>query len=836
VRSILNKLTPQKFDKLLKQIRELEINSTERLEGSISLIFEKAIDEPNFAVAYGKLCKELCDMKVGNDTGSATSFRWVLLKRCQVEFTKDKKNDEDLAKLKKELDEAPEDQKKLLDKTLKLQIAVAKRRSVGNIRFIGELFKLNMLTIKIIFECVIKLFGDDEDNLECLCRLFTTIGKDLDGKAKNQDAQTPKGEGKAKAQVDSYFTRLEKIRDGKKVSSRVKFMIQDVLDLRKNYWVPRRDDNNPKTIEEIHKEAQQEAEHKAMMAQQYDSQLKQRGGPPRRMPQGFGTPNQTEADGWQSVGKNNRNLNSMDPEKMKFTRQSEVKVESIQLGPGGSAFSSWGKGSIGGIRAGSVTKSSSIEGERPSTPGNRFAALSRGNDGYDRGGRRSSQEPMNKGGRLLTPNRGVKNMGRSSQEGDREAAISAARSIVHGHTRASSSPMGSRNQSRESSRNRSDRGGSSRSGSREGSQDRKRDVTPVAAAPKELSRDVVEKKSKAILEEFLGINDLKEAITCLQELNSPSMLFIFVSTCVTTVIEKNAKTRKNTGSLHYELLRQGVLTMESYCKGLGELLEFAEDMAIDIPKFYVYLGELVGPLIQDSGAVPLKALKEILGPLKDFNKAGVAAAEALKEAVSRLGIENISQQWEMSELSWSDFLTAGENPAEFAKEHGLVFGELSNDRIRSELDKMICHENREGEFVNHWIEHQVGAERAAESAFIRALMTAICTSALKDKKTNIDTSKITPRASLFNKYLDHKAERELQALYALQALVHKLDHPANLLKMFFDCLYDEDIISEEAFYQWNASDDPAEMQGKGVAKTSVQQFFQWLREAEDEDA
>ena len=83
--------------------------------------------------------------------------------------------------------------------------------------------------------------------------------------------------------------------------------------------MPRRDDYNPKTIKEIHKEAQQENQQKAMMAQQYDSQLKQRGGPPRRMPQGFGTPNQTEADEWQIVGKNNRNLNSMHPEKRKFT-------------------------------------------------------------------------------------------------------------------------------------------------------------------------------------------------------------------------------------------------------------------------------------------------------------------------------------------------------------------------------------------------------------------------------------------------------------------------------------------------------------------------------------
>ena len=41
VRSILNKLTPQKFQTLMQQILELEINTEERLKGTIDLIFEK---------------------------------------------------------------------------------------------------------------------------------------------------------------------------------------------------------------------------------------------------------------------------------------------------------------------------------------------------------------------------------------------------------------------------------------------------------------------------------------------------------------------------------------------------------------------------------------------------------------------------------------------------------------------------------------------------------------------------------------------------------------------------------------------------------------------------
>lgn len=54
--------------------------------------------------------------------------------------------------------------------------------------------------------------------------------------------------------------------------------------------------------------------------------------------------------------------------------------------------------------------------------------------------------------------------------------------------------------------------------------------------------------------------------------------------------------------------------------------------------------------------------------------------------------------------------------------------------------------------------------------------------------------------------------------------------------MFFDALYDEDVIKEEAFYEWETSKDPAEQTGKGVALKSVTAFFTWLREAEEEES
>lgn len=57
VRSILNKLTPQKFHQLMKQVQELTVDTEERLKGVIDLTFEKAISEPDFSVAYANMCR-----------------------------------------------------------------------------------------------------------------------------------------------------------------------------------------------------------------------------------------------------------------------------------------------------------------------------------------------------------------------------------------------------------------------------------------------------------------------------------------------------------------------------------------------------------------------------------------------------------------------------------------------------------------------------------------------------------------------------------------------------------------------------------------------------------
>ena len=108
--------------------------------------------------------------------------------------------------------------------------------------------------------------------------------------------------------------------------------------------------------------------------------------------------------------------------------------DNIQLGPGGRpGFGGWGRGSSGG---GSKTPSQEGEKPQPSTPANRFSALSAEN--YDArrtpgglGGRGSSRDRGERGGRMSQDRdrrRGTPS-GRASQEQDREAALAAVRLV-----------------------------------------------------------------------------------------------------------------------------------------------------------------------------------------------------------------------------------------------------------------------------------------------------------------------------------------------------------------------------------------------------------------------
>ncbi|XP_015147015.3 eukaryotic translation initiation factor 4 gamma 1 isoform X2 [Gallus gallus] len=833
VRSILNKLTPQMFQQLMKQVMELSIDTEERLKGVIDLVFEKAISEPNFSVAYANMCRCLMGLKVPTtDKPTVTvNFRKLLLNRCQKEFEKDKDDDEIFEKRQKEMDDAsaPEEKARMKDE-LEEARDKARRRSLGNIKFIGELFKLKMLTEAIMHDCVVKLLKNhDEESLECLCRLLTTIGKDLDFE-------------KAKPRMDQYFNQMEKIIKEKKTSSRIRFMLQDVIDLRRNSWVPRRGDQGPKTIDQIHKEAEMEEHREHIKVQQLMSKDKRRG-PPGPSISG-GRSSLVADDGWNTVpiSKGNRPIDTS--RLTKITKPGLIDSNNQLFAPGGRL--SWGKGSSGGSGA------KPADSGRPATSTlNRFSALQQSTPAESSESRRVVQ-------------RSSSSRDRSEKAGDRGDRESRSEKSSDRLERPDRGERGERNRSavtkrsfsketEDRSREREKQSGpeavrktASMSEERDRSRETiKQEPAPPAASPKPmLSEEELEKKSKAIIEEYLHINDMKEALQCVQELGSPSLLYVFVRNGIESTLERSTISREHMGVLLCHLVKAGTLSKEQYYKGLREILEIAEDMEIDIPHIWLYLAELITPILQEEG-IPMEELfREITKPLVPLGKATTLLVEVLGLLCKGMSQKTAGKLWRDGGLSWKEFLPEDQDINKFVTEQKLEYTmgdnsdtpsckELTSEELCKQMDKLL-KENSNNQRIYDWIEANLSEQQVSSNTFIRALMTSVCHSAITfENPYRVDALVISNRAKLLQKYMRDE-QKELQALYALQALVVKLDQPPNLLRMFFDALYDEDVIKEEAFYKWESSKDPAEQQGKGVALKSVTAFFTWLREAEDE--
>lgn len=285
VKAALNKMTPEKFDKISDQILEIAAQSKDETDGRtlrqvIQLTFEKACDESHWSSMYAKFCSRMLQTmstdikdenvrdKHGNPVVGGALFRKYLLNRCQEEFERG---------WEVNLPEVPEDGKEaqLLSDDYYIA-AAAKRKGLGLIQFIGELYKLGMLTLRIMHECVLKLLDfeglPDEAAIESLVKLLRTVG------------QTMESAEAGPKMINMYFERIEKVMNMDGLPSRMRFMLLDTIDMRRSGWKSKDILKGPKTIAEIH----QEAVAAQQAAEMERTRSNQRGGGGGRLPMGRG--------------------------------------------------------------------------------------------------------------------------------------------------------------------------------------------------------------------------------------------------------------------------------------------------------------------------------------------------------------------------------------------------------------------------------------------------------------------------------------------------------------------------------------------------------------------
>lgn len=197
--STLNKLTPTNKIKLQSQLFEIAIQNNTNLQTLAEKIFQKACFEKKYTGMWAELCFFLSSqykayqdrLSLGESPSSKKNkFKTALLGMSQLLFEDFKKTSESPVMLKKKI--------------------------MGNMSFIGELFKINIIPPKVIVECLFELLRIDlnekvdEDKIEGASVLINSCG------AKSERLGEALGE---------IIRIIENIIGFSQVSPRIKFLL-----------------------------------------------------------------------------------------------------------------------------------------------------------------------------------------------------------------------------------------------------------------------------------------------------------------------------------------------------------------------------------------------------------------------------------------------------------------------------------------------------------------------------------------------------------------------------------------------------------------------------------
>jgi hypothetical protein len=239
--AILNKLSWTTLDKLTVRFVETLSGgaksthgdadpslSKETVRGTMQMIVDKAMAEPHFAELYARFSGKLAAVH--------KTFKKMLLSICQEQFEIS--------------DKEPEFPASMDPAEKAYELLQSRKQSIGLMAFIGELYKLKLIKGAIMIGCLQRLMViDDEEKLECFTNLMATIGARLHEHENEPEVH------EIWEKLYSMAGKTNKTTGPKAPSTRIKFLLQDLIELKENNWVKRREEEKAKTIAQIHKEA-----------------------------------------------------------------------------------------------------------------------------------------------------------------------------------------------------------------------------------------------------------------------------------------------------------------------------------------------------------------------------------------------------------------------------------------------------------------------------------------------------------------------------------------------------------------------------------------------------
>lgn len=207
-RAILNKLTPETFNKLVCDLAEvIEQLSQEEIPEVSGLVMQKACMDLCFSKLYAKLCYRLREEKkwVISDEKKNT-FINTIVEQCRETFN-------DFLR------------RSSMPDAIQMFSDIDKKDFRGLIIFISELFNTGIVNATVPFICSFALIAPEHANditAEMMCKLLSCCGQKMEKIDRRRS--------------EELFSFLKTSRSTKIFSKRIVFLFEDTIVLRENDW------------------------------------------------------------------------------------------------------------------------------------------------------------------------------------------------------------------------------------------------------------------------------------------------------------------------------------------------------------------------------------------------------------------------------------------------------------------------------------------------------------------------------------------------------------------------------------------------------------------------
>ncbi|XP_053094254.1 eukaryotic translation initiation factor 4 gamma 2a [Pangasianodon hypophthalmus] len=812
VRGILNKLTPEKFDKLCLELLNVGVDSKLVLKGIILLIVDKALEEPKYSSLYAQLCLRLAEDAPNFDTQSSeiqssqkqsTTFRRLLISKLQDEFENRTRNVDIYDKSDGPLTSEEEEQR-----------AIAKIKMLGNIKFIGELGKLDLIHESILHKCIKTLLEkkkrvqlkDMGEDLECLCQIMRTVGPRLDHE-------------KAKSLMDQYFSRMRSLMNNKDLPARIRFLLQDTVELRENTWVPRKAfiDNGPKTINQIRQDAVKDL--------------------------GVFIPAMTPGMRTDFFQDNPFLPTRLSRETLGGLADMFGQMPGCGIGTGPGVIQDRYSPTMGRHRTNPLFNGHG--GHMAPVPQSQFdKPFMKPNQGQNLLFQNQTQQQAQS--KDMPPR-----FSKKGQLNADEISLRPAQSFLLNKTqvpklqpqipnmippsaqppRTSTPPLGQPPQL-----------------------GLKTNPPPIQEKPQKTSKkpppakEELLKMTETIVKEYLSSKKISNAVNGVREMRAPKhFLPEMLSKMIVCSLDSPDEDKEHVSSLFHALRTEGLITGENFMQAFLNVLDQCPKLEGDIPLVKSYLAQFAARAI----IAELMSIADLAHPLENGIHFPLFLL-CLQQTAKLKDKEWLTDLFQQSKVNMQKMLPEidqnKDRMLEILEGKGLSFL-FPLMKLEKELLKQIKADPAP-QTIYKWIKDNISLKLHTDKGFVNILMTSFLQYIFHEiylneadeqlsspSKEQLDQEKqlLLAFKPVMQKFLHDHVELQVSALYALQVHCSAKAFPKGMLLRYFVNFYDMEIIEEEAFLAWK-EDITQEFPGKGKALFQVNQWLTWLETAEEEES